>query len=268
MWPWPITGTNAMPNLTDNGDSVEKSTWPLMKSYVSKYETLWQMHVEPLRNPGSIALRQGIDPDFEFFAMNHYSAYINLVRSREKIEIKSDDLGFAEEIWAQLQRVVELAIKQADAFDRIYLDATKNKPGVDTTNLHKLQSSIGEYRNILHDPIQASIKNADGIRLIPRRDTLQKYKRWTDVMYHRTEEDFVPVDAELRSDFERVCAILQGFWSDIERASRKILENKRYVTKRSSGNAVAVYGSGLYNLSSTTSNVAIIGTQGPWWNRS
>ena len=64
-----------MPNLTDNGDAVEKSTWRLMKSYVSKYETLWQMHVEPLQNPASIALRQGIDPDFEFFAMNHYSAY-------------------------------------------------------------------------------------------------------------------------------------------------------------------------------------------------
>src|SRR5947199_2656826 len=66
-----------MPNLTDHGDAVERSTWPTMKSYISKYETLWQMHVEPLRNPGSIALRRGIDPDFEVFAMNHYSTYIN-----------------------------------------------------------------------------------------------------------------------------------------------------------------------------------------------
>lgn len=85
-------------------------------------------------------------------------------------------------------------------------------------------------------------------------------------MYHRIEEDFVPVDAELCPDFGRVCATLQGFWSDIERASREILENKRYVTKRSLGNAVTVYGSSLYNLTSTTSNFAIIG--GPWWKGS
>ena len=137
------------------------------------------MHVEPLRNPGSIALRRGIDPDFEVFAMNHYSTYINLVRAHDKIQVKCDDLAFAEEIWAHLQRAVELAIKEGEAFERIVVDAARKKPRVDTTNLHKLQSSIGEYRNILHDPIQASIKNADGIGLIPRRDTLEKYRRWT-----------------------------------------------------------------------------------------
>src|SRR5207248_10587540 len=27
-----------MPNLTDHGDAVERSTWPTMKSYISKYE--------------------------------------------------------------------------------------------------------------------------------------------------------------------------------------------------------------------------------------
>jgi len=187
------------------------------------------------------------------------------VRSREKIETKSDDLGFAEEIWAQLQRAVELVIKEAEAFDRIYLGAANKRPRVDTTDLHELQSSIGEYRNILHEPIQASIKNADGIRLIPRRDTLDKYKRWTDVMYHRTEEDFVPVDAELHSDFHRVCGILQGVWSDIERASREILENKQYLTKRNLGNAGAFYRVSQYNVTSTTSNVAIIDPQVPWW---
>jgi hypothetical protein len=48
------------------------------------------MHVEPLRNPGSIALRRGIDADFEVFAMNHYSTYINLVRAHDKIQVKCD----------------------------------------------------------------------------------------------------------------------------------------------------------------------------------
>jgi hypothetical protein len=235
-----------------------------MQAYISKYEILWKMHVEPLRNPGSIDLRDGIDPDFEVFAMNHYSAYVNLVRALEKIEVKSDDLGFAEEIWAQLQRAVEVAIKQADAFADIYLDVTKKKPHVRTGKLRELEGSIKEYRNILHEPIQASVKNADGIRLIPRRETLEKYKRWTNVMYHRSEADFVSVDSELRADFNRVCGILQGLWSDIEQESKKILENKKYLTRRSLGKPTTA---SVYNplAASATSNVAVIGTQGPWW---
>ena len=251
-------------SLTDYGDVLERGTWPTMQAHISKYEILWQMHVEPLRNPGSIDLRDGIDPDFELFAMNHYSAYVNLVRALEKIEVKSDDLGFAEEIWAQLQRSVEVAIKQADAFANIYGDVTKKKSHVQTGKLHQLEGSIKEYRNILHEPIQASVKTADGTRLIPRRESLQKYKRWTDVMYHRNESDFIPVGAELRSDFNRVCGILQAFWSHIEEESESILENNKYLARRGSGASTT---STVYNplAASATSNVAVVGIQGSWW---
>jgi hypothetical protein len=234
-----------------------------MQAYISKYEILWQMHVEPLRDPGSIDLREGIDPDFELFAMNHYSAYVNLVRAREKIEVKSDDLGFAEEIWAQLQRTVEVAIKQAEAFADVYADVTKKKSRVRTDKLRGLESSIKEYRNILHEPIQASVKTADGVRLIPRRESLQKYKRWTDVMYRRNEADFVPVDTELRADFNRVCGILQGFWADIERESQNILGSNKYLARRRLGRTTT---STVYNplSASATSNVAVIVSQDSW----
>ncbi|HKI00102.1 MAG TPA: hypothetical protein VJ999_13425 [Candidatus Sulfotelmatobacter sp.] len=251
-------------SLTNHGNALERRTWSTMQAYISKYEILWQMHVEPLRNPGSIDLRDGIDPDFELFAMNHYSAYVNLVRALEKIEVKSDDLGFAEEIWAQLQRAVEVAIKQAEAFADIYFDVTNKRPQVHTRKLRELEGSIKEYRNILHEPIQASVKNADGIRLIPRRETLQKYKRWTNVMYHRAEADFVAVDSELRADFNRVCGILQGLWDEIEQESNKLLENRKYLARRSLGKTTSA---SVYNplAASATSNVAVIGTQGPWW---
>jgi hypothetical protein len=249
-------------SLTDYGDIFERETWPTMRAYISKYEILWQMHVEPLRNPSSIDLRDGIDPNFELFAMNHYSAYVNLARAHQKIEAKSDDLMFAEEIWAQLQRSVEIAIKQAEAFASIYAYVTKKKPHIGTAKLHGLESSIKDYRNILHEPIQASVKTAEGLRLIPRRETLQKYKRWTDVMYHRNEADFVPVDTELRADFGRVCGTLQGFWSDIEQESKKILENSNYLVRRKSGKTTVLT---VYNTfaASATSNVAM-GVQGSW----
>ena len=45
-----------------------------LRMFLSKYEVLWRMHVEPLRSSNSIYLRDGIDADFETFAMNHYTA--------------------------------------------------------------------------------------------------------------------------------------------------------------------------------------------------
>jgi hypothetical protein len=250
-------------SLTYDGDVLERRSWPTMQAYISKYEALWQMHVEPLRNPGSIDLRDGIDRDFEFFAMNHYSAYVNLVRALAKIEDKSDDLGFAEEIWAKLQRTVELAIKEAEAFTRIYASVMNKKPRVDTCKLKELEGSIKEYRNILHEPIQGSLKTTDGRRLIPRREVLEKYTRWTDTMYHRDEADFVPVDVELRADFNRVCGILQGFWSDIEQESKTILENNKYLERRGLGTTTTPT---VYNAlaASGTSNAAIVLPQGFW----
>jgi len=152
-----------MPNLTDHGDAFERSTWPTMRSYVSKYETLWQMHVAPLRTPGSIALRDGIDEDFEFFAMNHYSIYVNLFRAYDKIHANLDDFAFAEEIWANLQRAVEVTIKEGTKFKKIYLDVTGKESRIDTAKLDNLIESIKAYRNILHHPVQASIKDTDGI---------------------------------------------------------------------------------------------------------
>jgi len=83
-------------------------------------------------------------------------------------------------------------------------------------------------------------------------------------MYHRKDDDFVAVDTELNNDFGRVCGVLQGFWTDIERESSQILENKKYVAKRNSGNTLEIYGSSKYSVtSSTTSFVAVMGTQGP-----
>ncbi len=83
-------------------------------------------------------------------------------------------------------------------------------------------------------------------------------------MYHRTEADFVPVDTELRADFNRVCGILQGFWSDIEQESKEILENNKYLVRRRLGTTTT---STVYNplAASATSNVAVIETQGSWW---
>jgi hypothetical protein len=116
-------------SLSESGDAMEQEWWPQLQPYISKYEVLWQMHVEPLRAPGSIYLRDGIDEDFQIFAINHYTTYVNLARTFEKIEGHADDLKYAEEIWSNLQRAAEVAIDATSAFTRIYRECARAECG-------------------------------------------------------------------------------------------------------------------------------------------
>jgi len=83
-------------------------------------------------------------------------------------------------------------------------------------------------------------------------------------MYHRNEAEFIPVATELREDFNRVCGILQGFWTDIEQESKKILENNKYLERRRLGTAITPTVYSPFGASATA-NVALIGAQGSWW---
>src|ERR1700733_492756 len=49
-------------SLSKNGDAIEQEWWPKLQPYISKYETLWQMHVEPLRRRDSIYFRRRDKP--------------------------------------------------------------------------------------------------------------------------------------------------------------------------------------------------------------
>jgi hypothetical protein len=223
------------PSLLESGDAIERETWPDLRAYLSKYEALWRMHVLPLRNPRSIHLRDGSDEDFEVFAMNQYTTYVNVARAFQKIQSCSDDFKFAEEIWANLQRAAEVATKATDAFAKIYRECIGDKLPLDTSKLQLLEASIKQYRNVLHDPMLGTVLDGYGTRLIPRRDAMQKYSRWTNVMYHREESDFVAVEVQLRGDFDRVCGVLQDRWKQLEQASEHLIQNVEYLKRRSAG---------------------------------
>src|ERR1035437_8458877 len=140
-------------SLLSHGDQLEKETWTKLEPYLSKYEIVWRMLVVPLRAPGSIYLRVGINPDLETFAMNNYTAYVNMTRALSKIESNADDLKFAEEIWANLQRAVEVASKAAKAFSESYRDCTRKDAKINTEQLDSAETSVKIYRNRLHHPI-------------------------------------------------------------------------------------------------------------------
>ncbi len=254
------SAAQSLVSLSESGDAAEQEWWPQLRTFVSKYEVLWRMHVEPLRSSNSIYLRDGIDADFETFAMNHYTAFVNLARVLDKIQRRSDDLKYAEEIWSNLQRAAEVAENATRAFKKIYRKCTRADPRINTSKLLAVTESIKKYRNVLHDRMPGTLMDSSGTRLIPRRETMDKYSLWTTAMYYRDDSDFVPVEAQLQNDFARLCAILQDLWSQIEDASRPLLTNKDYLALRAAGTARSSVGSVLnpYATSGT-----FFGPQGP-----
>jgi hypothetical protein len=52
-------------SLLEDGDKFEREWWARLKPYLLNYDVVWRMHVVPLRSPGSILLRAGIDEDLE-----------------------------------------------------------------------------------------------------------------------------------------------------------------------------------------------------------
>lgn len=77
-----------------------------------------------------------------------------------------------------------------------------------------------------------TLKDEHQCRLIPTRDTLRKYDRWTAVMYDHDPADFVPVESQLRDDFFRVCSALQDFWTQVEKLSNELLHNAEFKKDR------------------------------------
>jgi len=234
--------TDQSVSLVSHGDQLEQETWTTLEPYLSKYEVIWRMHVVPLRAPGSIYMRSGINPDLETFAMNNYTAYVNMTRALNKIESDADGLKYAEEIWANLQRAVEVAKKAADAFSNFYREYTKKEVKINTQQLDSAEASVKIYRNRLHHPILATLKDENEARLIPKRDKIEKYNLWTKVMYDRDLSDFLPVETQLRDDFSRVCSSLQDLWAQIEKLSVDLLQNTDY-KKRT---AVPAYFGGVF----------------------
>jgi hypothetical protein len=222
--------------IRSDGDQIERDNWEVLKPYIHRYEIVWRLLVKPLRSSGSIYLRDGIDGTFEEFAMCHYTTYVNLARALEKIDRCADDFKFAEEIWANMHRAAEVAIKAVAAFRAIYKDCImpRRNPSVNTGQLEKMEGSLKKYRNTLHDPMIGTAKE-HGVRLLPRRELLQKYHRWTSIMYRRQPEDFASANSLLRSDFAALCSTLQNVWKEIETAIGDLRENETFVKRRSAG---------------------------------
>jgi hypothetical protein len=184
-------------SLLKIGDELERETWEELRNYIGLYETIWRLFSLPLRVENSISFRDGIDPDLEILAMCNYTAYVNVARALKKIKAMEDDLKFSEEIWANLQRAVEVGKKAAGAFKKVYVSSTGKNPKLDRRQLESAELQIRKYRNRLHETVPAMIKDTAKTRLLPKRELLSQYELWTKVMYHARRDDFVTVEGQL-----------------------------------------------------------------------
>lgn len=252
----------ALPNLLENGDDVEKTTWPLLRDFFPHYETFWQMHIVPLRAMGSIHPRRGIDEDFEFLAMQHYSLYFTLGEAHKRIfgTEALANLSFPDDIYALLQRVAELALKVVERFERIFQECLQTKIKVDTLAITKIIDRIDGYRNLIHQEFLAVRADPSGRMFVPRAENLEKYRRWTDVLYHAQAEDFVDVHTQLINDFSALCSGLESIWKHLCDLSKQLVGDKAYYAKQAQGESVPIVSlaappvSGAYVLTSAVSN--------------
>lgn len=232
-----------LPTLLQDGDAIERATWPFLKDFFPHYEKFWQIHIVPLRCTGSIHPRRGINEDFEFLAMQHYSLYVNLGKAYARIlgpEAPTNYYEFPDEVYVVLQHVAELALKVVDRFQGISRKCTGQTISVDTLKIKKLIERIGGYRNLIHQELLGIRADPSGRLLVYRPEKLEKYAKWTAVLYDASAEDFIDVHTQLVDDFHALCSALETTWKILCARSTQLTANKVYREKQAEGEAVPV----------------------------
>lgn len=232
-----------MPNLIDNGDEVERATWGKLRDFFPHYEEFWLAHAVPLRAENSIQFRRGIDEDFEFLAMRSYSTYVNLARAHDRIYAPEESLFFPDDIYALLHRSAELAKKVMAQFGRLYEACLARRPKIEDSALDSFMARIVEYRNLIHDEFVGVVRTDAGRLMVPKDDRLERYRKWTDVLYRHREEDFIDVSAQLANHFRSLASALESCWKQMCELSSDLVSNKEYLRKRAQGKTVPVAGS-------------------------
>ena len=222
--------------LSRVGDKYELSFWRHLQGLVPSYETFWQIHVFPLRTPGQIGLRSGLDPELETLAILNYSTFFTLGRARHKIFVKPERYKYVEEQYASLQRACELGIKLVGAFNVLVESLPGHSSKVSSAELDDfINARLNDYRNLLHDELLATLKDEQGQRFIPKYDAIDKYRKWTAVMYGADGDDFAVAESQLKKDFLATCSRLEDLWTALCAASEEIINTSEFRRRQAQG---------------------------------
>jgi hypothetical protein len=232
--------TLAEPSLARKGDEAERRYWRHLSPLVPHYEIFWRYHAFPLRVPGQIWLRDGLDPHFQAVAIANYSTLVSLGRARQRIFVNHEKYKFVEEHYAALQRSCELGKKLIERFDDLYESLTRRRSNVSAAKIDQfIDQRLNEYRNLLHDEMLSTPHDERKQRLIPKFDKINEYRDWTTVMYHLKRSDFVVASDQLKVDFRATCSRLEDAWEQMCKASNEIVQLGEYHRRRNLGEVVA-----------------------------
>lgn len=235
--------------LADEGDDLEKESWPDLKQYFPAYEVFWQLNVYPLRSSGIVLLREGLDTEMERMAIVHYSTYVNLARGSGKIQNRSEDFKYFEEIYANLYRASEMAGETIAKFCTLYKKCVKREITIHSDKLQKVSSRLKLYRNLIHGNIFATRRDSSGRRRIPKVEKLDDYELWSCMRSSNQLSDFVDAEEQLWRDFKSLCSALQDSWKDMLTASKVLLNNAEYIKLLRSGRDIHITVGGVPSAS-------------------
>lgn len=246
-------------SLERDGDALERQTWGEIKLLFPHYEEFWRTHLVPLRAAGSIYPRRGIDEDFEFLAMLHYSTYVHICRARDKSSDATNVSRFPDEIYIHLYGAAELAGKLVDRFSNLYTKCTGKIPTLTSGRIPELEDRFRRYRNLVHDQISAvTVDEANRLR-IPKPDKLERYQKWTAVLYDAREDDFVDASVQIHTDSQSLYSALEDVWKGMCKLSVELARNRTYLELRSKGDSPtrASVMAGLASGAQVRSSVAV-----------
>jgi hypothetical protein len=221
--------------IPNDGDALERLHWEAIRPSFPHYEEFWRTHLVPLRSEGTIFPREGIDEDFEFLAMSHYSVFVYLSRSLEKIKEAGQNFRFPGEVYVDLYAATDTAKKAVIRWSNIYRACIGKEPRVDTQKIEKLQERFRKYRNLVHEQLPAIRLDDDRGVLMFRPDQVGAYPKWTHVIYRARPEDFVEVTKQLTDDYQSLSSALENAWKKMCTLSEQLVENAEYFRRRGQG---------------------------------
>ena len=173
--------------------------------------------------------------------MFHYSTFVYLSRTGEKLEDPKDGFHFPAEFYVSLYAAAELAAKVVSKWTEIYSACLEKDPKIDTTQFERLKERFRTYRNQIHEQLLAVLLDPSKDALMCRPEKIQKYRKWTDVLYTAQNEDFVKVRLQTNNDYQSLCSALETSWKRMCELSDDLIKSKEYLRRRGRGRPVVSF---------------------------
>jgi hypothetical protein len=97
---------------------------------------------------------------------------------------------------------------------------------INPERLRQFCRDVADYRNFVHEDVMGIMVH-EGKRYIPKRDQLEKYRRWS-MLRKASLGDFIELDDALKKQFKELCDLLNDHWGQLLKDSREVLASANY----------------------------------------